>query len=497
MAFPKRLPEGVDVELKDHTTTRTGDSVRHRRQAERRAFWDQHAKDGQSQKLGTYYRLRLHEVYQFVVPRGKRVLDVGCGQGNLLAAVAPSRGVGVDLSSEMITRARQRHPHLEFEHLDVHELDLDETFDYVLLSDVLNDLWDVQMVFERLQNIIEPSSRLVMNVYSHLWHIPRRAAEIAGLVKALPDQNWLTVDDLRSLLWLCDYELVRNWQEILWPVETPLIDTFCNKFLVKLWPFSEFALTNFIVARPYAPHPVAAHAKVSVVVPARNEALNIERIVERVPEMGTGTEIVFVEGGSRDDTYEVIERTVAAHPDRHCQFMRQTGVGKGDAVRLGFERASGDVLMILDADLTVQPEDLPRFFDAWQTGKGELINGVRLVYPMENEAMRFLNQVGNKFFSVAFSWLLGQPIKDTLCGTKVLSRDMYRMIAENRDYFGDLDPFGDFDLILGAAKLNLRIIDLPVRYQARTYGETNISRWQHGLLLARMLMKALRRLRFV
>src|SRR5262245_30925841 len=188
---------------------------------------------------------------------------------------------------------------------------------------------------------------------------------------------------------------------------------------------------------------------------------------------------------------------MAGHPERQCKLLRQTGVGKGDAVRLGFTQASGDILMILDADLTVPPEDLPRFYEVLRSGKGEFANGVRLIYPMEKQAMRFLNLVGNKFFSLVFSWLLGQSIKDTLCGTKVLWKVDYERIAAHRAYFGDFDPFGDFDLLFGAVKLNLKITDLPIRYRERTYGTTNIERWKHGSLLLKMVIFAARRIKFV
>jgi glycosyltransferase involved in cell wall biosynthesis len=234
-----------------------------------------------------------------------------------------------------------------------------------------------------------------------------------------------------------------------------------------------------------------------VIVPARNEAGNITDIFARTPDMGEWTELVFVEGHSRDNTYAVIEQEMAARPMLRCQLLRQTGAGKGDAVRLGFSRARGEMLMILDADLTVPPEDLPRFYEALRSGKAEFINGVRLVYPMEKQAMRFLNFLGNKFFSLAFSWLLGQPIKDTLCGTKVLWKQDYETIAANRAYFGDFDPFGDFDLIFGAVKLNLKITDLPIRYRERTYGATNIQRWKHGWVLLKMVVFAASRIKFV
>jgi glycosyltransferase involved in cell wall biosynthesis len=254
-----------------------------------------------------------------------------------------------------------------------------------------------------------------------------------------------------------------------------------------------------MVARP-EPRDATVGAKaesvVSVVVPARNEAGNIAEIFARVPEMGAGTELIFVEGNSTDDTYRTIELAIASHRERDAKLLRQPGKGKGDAVRAGFSAARGEVLMILDADLTVPPEDLPRFHEALRSGKGEFITGVRLVYPMEQRAMRFFNLVANKFFSIAFSWLLGQQIKDTLCGTKVLRKRDYELIAGNRAYFGDFDPFGDFDLLFGAAKLNLKLVDIPIRYAERTYGETNIARWRHGVVLLRMMVFALRRIKF-
>lgn len=242
---------------------------------------------------------------------------------------------------------------------------------------------------------------------------------------------------------------------------------------------------------------VLQNPTVSVIVAARNESGHIEELMARIPEMGGGTEIIFVEGNSTDDTYEAIERSIVVHPDRNCKLLKQPGKGKGDAVRAGFDIAKGDILMILDADITVPPEDLSRFYDLMVKGSAEFVNGVRLVYPMNDDAMRFANLLGNKFFSWAFSWLLGQPIRDTLCGTKVLWRSDYQRIADNRSYFGDFDPFGDFDLLFGAARLNLKIMEVPIRYRARRYGETNISRWSHGWLLLKMVAFAARRIKFI
>ena len=463
-------------------------------QQARIAHWNEIARQRDSwQGMGEWYHRRLHEIYRFHVSPNQNILEVGCAEGHLLASLKPARGVGIDFSDEMICRAKKYYPELEFIQVDAHELSqIQEKFDVIILSDLVNDLWDVQRVLEQIRPLCASHTRIILNFYSRLWQIPLNIARRLHLAGPLLFQNWLTRDDINSLLRLANFEVIRVTQEILWPLP---LGGIANRFLVRLWPFYEMALSNFVIART-APERTDEPA-VSVIVPARNEAGNIKAIFERVPQMGRGTELVFVEGHSRDDTYASIEREMAAHPATPSLLLRQTGIGKADAVRLGFDKARGDVLMILDADLTVPPEDLPRFYEALVSGKGEFINGVRLVYPMEKEAMRTLNFLGNKFFSMAFSWLLGQPIKDTLCGTKVLWRRDYEEIAANRSYFGDFDPFGDYDLIFGAAKLNRKIVDLPIRYRERTYGSTNISRWKHGLLLLRMVVFAARRIKFV
>lgn len=447
---------------------------------------------------GRFYHQRLTRVYQNNILPGRRVIEIGCGNGDLLAALEPSFGTGIDFSANMIRVAKSRHPELCFEQADAHDWRFDETFDFIILSDLVNELWDVQEVFHRLASMCDSHTRLIMNTYSRLWELPLALVRRFRLARPTLGQNWLTVDDVRSLLALENLQVIRHWSEMLCPLDIPVLEPTCNLFLVKLWPLRHLALTNFVVAAP-APvdRPGPQDPLVSVIVPARNEAGNVHEILDRVPEMGRGTELVFVEGHSKDDTYKTIEKAIAENPHRTCKLFRQSGEGKGDAVRLGFAQAEGDILMILDADLTVPPEDLPRFYDALVTGKGEFINAVRLVYPMEKRAMRFFNLMGNKFFSVVFSWLLGQPIKDTLCGTKVLWRDRYESIAANRSYFGDFDPFGDFDLIFGAARLNMKILDLPIRYRERRYGDTNIQRWKHGFLLLRMAFIAAWRIKFV
>ncbi|MBI4325316.1 MAG: glycosyltransferase [Chloroflexi bacterium] len=461
---------------------------------DRRAFYDQRAPFRPREQNRHYHRL-LQDYYAFLVPPGLRVLEVGCGLGDLLAAVKPARGLGLDFSPAMIDLARQRHPNLEFQVAEAGQFSNEETFDYIILSDLVNDLPDVQLLLERLRASAHPRTRLVLNFFNNLWRPVLAVAEALGAKSPGLPQNWLSSGDMKNLLHLAGWEIIKTETRILWPLHTPGLAAFLNRWLAPL--FSSCCLTVFKVARLRPEHDPARHFTCSVVIPARNEAGNIEAAVQRVPELGRGTEIIFIEGHSQDETWAEIQRVAAQYPERKIKVLKQQSRGKGGAVREAFAAAQGDLLFILDADLTMPPEQLPKFYEVARSGAAEFVNGVRLVYPMEQEAMQFLNMVANKLFGLAFSWLLGQPIKDTLCGTKVLFRADYEEIARHRAFFGDFDPFGDFDLLFGAAKLNLRIVDLPIRYQARTYGETNIQRWRHGWLLLRMVVFAATRLKFV
>jgi len=495
--MPANMSENVSLEA---PRAEIAADPREAYRAHRIQHWDYVARNGDKWRSGNrHYHRQLAHVFDNLVPPGQRVLEIGCGEGDLLAALKPSYGVGIDFSPEMLASARRKHPELTFLHADAHDLTPDalggETFDVIILSDLVNDVWDVETIFRRLRDFATPYTRVILNYYSRVWAPLLALTEKLGLSSPKLAQNWLVPEDVNTLLYLAGFETLRNQAEILWPLPIRPLSALFNRWLAKLWPFRYFALTNITLARPIPDSHVKEAPIVSVVVPARNEAGNIAEIIRRTPEIGGGTELIFVEGNSTDDTFITIQREVAKSR-RDIKVFQQTGKGKGDAVRLGFAQATGQVLMILDADITVPPEDLPKFYEALVSGKGDFINGVRLVYPMHEEAMRTFNFLGNKFFSLAFSWLLRQPIKDTLCGTKVLWKKDYEAIAANRAYFGDFDPFGDFDLLFGAARLNRKIVDLPVRYGARTYGETNIQRWKHGVLLLRMAAFAALRVKF-
>ena len=447
-----------------------------------------------------YYYQNDYKYMRFLVNEGQRVLDLGCGTGRLLNSLKPSYGVGVDLSKGTVEVAQKNFPHLSFIQGDLEDTDfiksLEGTFDVIILSDTIGYLDDCEEAFAGLHSLCTPQTRLIIAYHSWRWEPILKLGEKIGLKMPSVDMNWLSTEDMMGFLHLADFESIkREWRQLV-PRSFLGLGSFINYFIGTLPLIRRMSLRNYLVARPL--RNIALHnPSTTILIPCRNEQGNIENAVKRIPAFCKDIEILFVEGHSQDGTLDEIHRVIKTYPDNNIKVLVQDGKGKGDAVRKGFESANGDILMILDADLTVPPEDLLKFYKAIASGKGEYINGTRLVYPMDDQAMRFLNFWANRTFSVLFTWLLNQRLTDTLCGTKVMTKNNYMKIVANRSYFGDFDPFGDFDLIFGSAKLNLKMVEVPIRYAAREYGETQISRFRHGVLLLKMVLYAYKKLKIV
>jgi glycosyltransferase involved in cell wall biosynthesis/ubiquinone/menaquinone biosynthesis C-methylase UbiE len=462
----------------------------------------------------TYYAY-LESRLRLLVPPAQSVLELGCGTGNLLAALQPDRALGIDVSPRMIEMAAHKYSRLNFRVDDAESVQSPEPFDYVIASDLVGDLLDIGAMLNRVHALSHGQTRLILTFHNPALEGMLRLAQRVGAAMAPARQNWIGPRDLADILQLGDFTVEHVESGLLLPLPIPLLASVANARLARLPGPRYFNLLNIVVARPVKPRPRPGPLTCTVVIPCRNEVDNIEPAIARVPDLGGHTEILFVDGASTDGTVERIEQLQARHRGhKDIKLLHQTArlstgahlertdpnapvamlkLGKGDAVRKGFDVATGDVLMILDADLTVPPEDLPAFFAALATGKADFINGNRLLYPMEERAMKFVNYLGNKFFSVLFTWLLGQRVRDTLCGTKALRKADYLRIKEGRAYFGEFDPFGDFDLLFGAARLKLRIVDVPVRYRRRIAGVTKVRVLKHGWLLLAMSVVAFRK----
>lgn len=372
----------------------------------------------------------------------------------------------------------------------------EEKYEYVVGADITGYLEDVQLFLNKAGNSLKENGRIVLTQYSALWEPVLRLSSLVGLRKNIPDQNWISLSDLKNFAELAGLELVKSGTKMVIPVYIPFLSAFLNRFVANLPLFSRLGMFHYVVLRKK--ELVAEKPSLSVVVPARNEAGTIEKIVKELPELGSFTEIIFVEGNSKDNTFEEIKKVAEKYKNqKKIIYAKQDGRGKGDAVRKGFEMASGEIITIYDADMTVPADEMVKFYDSISKNRADFINGSRLVYPLEKQSMRLLNFFGNKFFGLAFSFVLGQPLKDTLCGTKMLWKKDYEKIKKGRTFFGDFDPFGDFDLLFGASKLNLKILDLPIHYKERKYGETNISRFKHGWLLLKMVFFSARKIKFI
>ncbi|NVN94302.1 MAG: glycosyltransferase [Bacteroidetes bacterium] len=441
-----------------------------------------------------FYHRSIEKYISFIIPDNKKILEIGCSTGDLLNSIKATEKVGIDFAPNTIEIAKLKYPNIRFYVDDIEEMQLSEKFDYIIISDLLCCLWDAQKAFQNIRKLCHSQTRIVISQHNFIWEPIMKFVEFLGLKQKQPSQNWFSVKDVENILNLEGFQTIKIEKKILLPKNIPLLSWLFNTIFANLPLLNQLDLINIQIARPLLVDDT--QYSVSIIVPARNEHGNIENAILRTPNFGTHQEFIFIEGNSVDNTYEEILRIQQAYPNNDIKALKQTAKGKGNAVREAFDVASGDILMILDADLTMPPEELPKFYDALRYNKGEFINGCRLVYPMNKNAMRFLNLIANKFFGMFFTYILGQRLKDTLCGTKVLFKCDYETIKANRHYFGDFDPFGDFDLLFGAAKQNLKITEIIIRYRDREYGSTQISRFKHGLLLIKMSFFALRKIKF-
>lgn len=477
----------------------------HLNRAAQEYFDTQASERSKWQRKNHYYHESIESFIGYLVPRGSTVLHIGADSPSLLNLLAPTRGLGIHASSRAIEQVNKQGilPGLSFKHMELSHVH--ETFEYAIISDLLGHVEDIEMLLRESAERISWRGRVVVTQHSALWGPILRLASRLGLRMPSRLENWVSRADLENFAHLAGLEVVRSGTRMLFPKHIPFVSTFLNTYLANIFPFTRLGLYHYVVLRKQDARSPIANPSLSIVVPARNEAGMVERIVKELPTLGSFTELILIEGHSKDNTWEEIQRVAEKYgtdstgspQGRKILIAQQTGKGKGDAVRKGFDMATGDVLTIYDADMTVPAPDMEKFYRALVEGRGDFINGSRLVYPLEKESMRFLNLLGNKFFSLAFSWLLNSRLKDTLCGTKMLWREDYKQIQAGRVFFGDFDPFGDFDLLFGAAKLNCKIIDMPIHYKERTYGETNIRRWSHGWLLLKMTVFAMRKVKFI
>lgn len=454
-------------------------------------------------KKNQFYYQDLEKFYQFWVQPNMQVLELGSGFGDILNAVKPKRGISIGTNPSVIEASQLQYNNLEFILDDIENFQKDMTFDYILLPNTISHVGNIQNLLKSCYNVSTLSTRVILTFHNPAWEIILQLATLLRQRMSIPELNWLSLEDIRNILDLENFEIITHGKRCLLPKDIPFVSAIVNKFIAPLPIFNQMCLTEYVIARPRqqpSPLPKDKLNKLtcSVLIPARNEAGNIASCMTRMPRLGKLTEIIFVEGHSTDETWREIQVIQKQYDqDWSIKAIQQTGRGKGNAIREACEIAEGDILIILDSDLTVQPEDLTYFFNAVAFNHCDFANGCRLVYPLTKETMPWLNIMANRFFAWLLSFLLNTKIKDSLCGTKAFRKIDYQRISDNRQYFGDFDPFGDFDLLFGAAKLGLKIQDIPIKYMPRTYGKSNIRHFKEGLELFKMCLYAAAKIKFI
>ncbi len=433
-----------------------------------------------------------------IIPEKSNILELGCGNGHLLASLKPNYGLGIDFSRKLIKEAKKNFNDLNFIESDIEDLpkvlNYKKKFNFVIICDTIGYLEDITKALDNFHQFFDEDTRLIVSYYSPLWAPFLSLATLVRLKMSNVNSTLLSPSDIFNFLEGSNYQTVRIDRKILIPFYLFGLERLVNRFIAPLPLFSHICLRHYNVARSLKAIDQNKKKSASIIIPCKNEKGNIMSAIRRLPKFTDNIEVIFVEGNSSDGTWDEINKVIKKNNRSKTKIdikaYKQPSKGKADAVFFAFEKASNDILIILDGDLTVAPETLEKFWKKISSGEAEYINGSRLIYPMDNNAMRFLNYVANKIFSILFSWLLGQRFTDTLCGTKVISKKNYLKAKNKNKDLGNFDPFGDFFIIFGASRLCLKITEVPIRYKARVYGETQISRFSHGVLLIKMLIFA-------
>jgi ubiquinone/menaquinone biosynthesis C-methylase UbiE len=438
-------------------------------------------------KKNWYYYSTIKSFIRRVVPERSRVLEIGCGTGEILASLNPSYGVGIDISAQMVKLATQKFPQHSFIHSPIEDLKLEEKFDYIVMVDVVDHVYDVMDVFKSVYRFCKPTTRVILTTINPWWDPILMLMEKIGAKMPEGPHNFIEKGNLTKILDLMDFSLSYSGYLLLFPKHIPVLSFLANAIGTRLWGLNKMSSVQYMIIEPRPQNTTDLHLGCSVIIPCYNEGGNIQEAIKRVPKMGRETEIVVVNDGSKDDTAQQVRALQNMYPNLKLVDYSPNR-GKGKAVQAGFEASTQEIVMILDADMTVPPEELPRFFSPLNKGLCQFVNGTRMVYPMQSESMRTANLFGNKIFGLIMSFLTQQSLTDTLCGTKALYRKDLKRIKWG------LDRWGDFDLLFGAAKMGSKIMEVPVHYMSRKAGQSKMKSFRHCLHLLRACLLGFREL---
>src|SRR3989338_2088423 len=426
-----------------------------------------------------YYHNEITRFYKDIIPKNKNILEVGSADGYLLNELCPNRGVGVDISAQMIDIARKKFPHLNFVNSSIENYSYVHSFDYIVLSNILEFVSDLYIFFSAMASKASPKTKMIITSINPLWEPAMKLATRLKMRIPVQMKNFVTSKDIENMLNISGWEVIESNYRMFSPVKIPLISFFLNKLIPRLPVLKNLCIIQFIIAKPKQLFTIDHSLSCSVIIPCHNEEGNIEECIDRIPSLGSFTEVVVVDDGSNDKTATLV-KNIQSGKKRVRLISYTPNKGKGHAVKTGFESATGDILIILDADMAVLPEELSKFYMVLASSQAEFINGTRMLYDMAPGAMKFINYLGNKIFGIILSFIIGQRNTDTLCGTKAFYNSDYMNFKMRRC------PWGDFDLLFEAARMKLKTVEMPVHYFPRREGRSKMKAFKHGLMLLKM-----------
>ncbi len=363
----------------------------------------------------------------------------------------------------------------------------------IILTDLFEVSTDILELLSMVNKLLGKDGIIVICSINQKWNRILNLFERLNLKDGNQKRLFINSTIVLNIAKVTGLEFVTQRNKQIFPFRMLGLGSLINNILeILFFPFS-FGIRIYSILNQQEKFNEEKKYSKSIIIPAKNEEKNLKPLLNQIPELEEDHEIILAIGDSEDKTYEVAKEIKEARCwPFEVKVIKQTGKGKANAVWEAVEEASKEVIIILDADISVNPETIVQFNSVIDTGKASFVNGTRLIYGMESGAMRIVNNLGNRIFQYIVSIIIGQKITDSLCGTKVFFRKDFNKIKLWKELVQMKDPFGDFDMIFTAGYFGLKILEIPVRYQARVYGVTQIKRFRDGYKLIIYLLNSIK-----
>lgn len=358
-------------------------------------------------------------------------------------------------------------------------------YDCIVLSDMFEVNDDILGLLKLLKKNLNNDGTILLTSITPIWDGVLSILEMLNLKNKSKKRSYIHLNKLSAVLDTINFQITGKRTRQYFPFKLFYFGNIINNFLEIILYFFNFGIRSYFTIKEIEDTAEKDVLSKTIIVPAKNEEGNLNELINRIPYLGNNVEVIISCGISNDNTLGMAKSLKS--DNFIIKVIEQTSKGKANAVWEACEQSSNDLIAILDADLSVDPEELSSFFELIETKKCDFVNGTRLIYSMEKGSMRFINNFGNRLFQYVVSKIIRLPLTDSLCGTKVFKKNLYEKIKKWQSVVKIKDPFGDFDLLFAAAYSSQKIVEYPIHYRARKYGTTQIRRFKDGFKLIKYL----------